>query len=1288
MAGSTRLTPPEPFQFKNPDGWPKWKRRFQQYHTASGLATLGQEQQVSTLLYCMGEDAEDILNSTDIPDRHKKDYERVLDKFDTYFKVRVNIILERAKFNRRCQKEGESAEEYISALYSLVETCNYGNLKDEMIRDRLVVGIRDATLSEKLELDGDLTLETAKKAIRQKEAVKDHRKQLQEEAGASLNETTKTKKWSRQGGAKGRSTPGAPFPKKKVKPQYTQCTRCGNSSHALEKCPARSAVCHKCGKKGHYGKQCFSKNTKGSSSTSELTMDSVFLGALSTTQKSAWSTEVEINKKKINFKLDTGAEVTAVSEKAYHTLGQPPLKKANRIIYGPAQQKLDVTGQTEVTMTHCGNSSKQTMFVIRNLKNNLLGLPAITALNILKRAESIGTTQLDIKQQFPNVFKGLGTLGEEYHIRLREGAVPYCLYTPRNVPIPLREKVKEELNRMESLGVISKVNEPTQWCAGMVVVPKKSGDVRICVDLKALNDNVLREVYPIPTVDETLAQMAGAKIFSKLDANSGFWQIPLSEDSKQLTTFVTPSGRYCFNKLPFGISSAPELFQKRMSHILEGIKGVLCHMDDVLIFGATKEEHDASLQASLKRLETAGVTLNSAKCEFYKDAVKFLGHFVDKDGIRADPSKTEAVAHMEAPQTTTDLRRFLGMTNQLGKFSPRLAELGQPLRELLSSKNTWTWGPEQERAFSNMKEEITKSTVLAHYDPQAPTKISADASSFGLGAVLLQKNNDEWKPVAYASRSLTETERRYAQIEKEALAATWSCEKFRDYVLGKQFEIETDHKPLVPLLSNKRLDSLPPRVLRFRLRMDKYDFQIKHVPGKLLYTADTLSRAPLPETGNKNVAELREEVEAYIAHVAKQALPAAEQHSLDQYQKKQAEDETCSQVMEYCNSGWPRKHQIQPKLIPYWKIRGSFSVHNRLLLFNERIVIPEPLQKDVLQRIHEGHQGIERCRTRARASVWWPNINQQITEMVQRCQDCAKTSQQRKEPLITTSLPERPWKVIGTDLFELDKKHYLLVVDYFSRYPEVIQLNSTTSAVIINALKSIFSRHGIPDVVRSDNGPQYSSIDFAQFANAYGFQHTTSSPLYPQSNGQAERMVQTAKRLIKEAKDPHLALMSYRSTPLPWCNFSPAELLMGRRIRTTVPQTDRQLTPQWTYIEEFRRLNKLYKGHQKQNFDREHRVKELPKLPDDTAVWITSEAAEPIRGRVVTAAETPRSYVVDTPTGEVRRNRSQLRVIPDTTPPERQPTPTAMPQPAPITPNVIMTRSRTGTEIRPPIRLA
>ena len=419
---------------------------------------------------------------------------------------------------------------------------------------------------------------------------------------------------------------------------------------------------------------------------------------------------------------------------------------SEKALYGPSRHPLGVLGKFEGDLTYGGKITQQEVFVVEGLKNNLMGLPAITALKLAARLDYTATmdhTQslaISFKMKFPKVFEGLGNLGKAYDIKLKPDAKPYALCTPRHVALPLRKKVFEELNRMESLGIITRVDEPTPWCAGMVVVPKKAGAIRICVDLKPLNESVIREVHPLPKVDETLAQLNGAKVFTKLDANSGFWQIPLTQSSRLLTTFITPAGRYCFNKLPFGISSAPEHFQKRMRHILQGMDGVLCQTDDVLVFRKDQAEHNSSVAAVLERIQAAGLTLNPDKCEFGKTCLTFLGHVIDQDGIRADPDKTAAIMQMKSPTTVSELRRFMGVVNQLGKFTPiKLADLTKPLRELLSKSRTWTCGAVQEQAFISVKEELSKPTTLSHYNPGAPTKISADAPSYGLGAVLLQK---------------------------------------------------------------------------------------------------------------------------------------------------------------------------------------------------------------------------------------------------------------------------------------------------------------------------------------------------------------------------------------------------------------------------------------------------------------------------------------------------------------------------------------------------------------------
>ncbi|RXN13010.1 GTPase IMAP family member 8-like protein [Labeo rohita] len=333
---------------------------------------------------------------------------------------------------------------------------------------------------------------------------------------------------------------------------------------------------------------------------------------------------------------------------------------------------------------------------------------------------------------------GLGEVRQPYVISLKPGATPFSLKTPRRIPLPLMGKVKEELHRMEMLGVISRVEEPTDWCAGMVVVPKKSGAVRICVDLSKLNESVRRKKYILPSVEQTLGMLAGAQIFSKLDANMGFWQIPLSEESAR-------------------IEWLPE--------VTDGLEGTVCHIDDVLVWGRTEEEHDSRLHVVLEKMQKAGITLNVEKCKLSKRKVHFLGHIISAEGISPDPMKTAAIRNMTEPSNVSELRSFLGMVNQLGRFIPQLADKDKALRDLLSKKNCWIWGMEQAKAFQTLKDSLSSPPVLAIYDTNRDCKVSADALPYGLGAVLMQRWQDGWKPIAYASRSLTQTEQRYAQVD-------------------------------------------------------------------------------------------------------------------------------------------------------------------------------------------------------------------------------------------------------------------------------------------------------------------------------------------------------------------------------------------------------------------------------------------------------------------------------------------------------------------------------------------
>ena len=664
-----------------------------------------------------------------------------------------------------------------------------------------------------------------------------------------------------------------------------------------------------------------------------------------------------------------------------------------------------------------------------------------------------------------------------------------------------------------------------------------------------------------------------------------------------------------------------------MDKELSGIERVKCRMDDILIIGKDQAEHDKRLKQVLDRLVERKLTLNLEKCLFSQSRLQYLGQIIDSDGIRKDPSKIKAITDMAEPQNIADLRRFLGLVNHLMKFCPNLAETTKPLRDLLKKENAWVWGTAQQEAFRQLKVDMASDQVLALYDPEKETVVSSDASSFGLGAVLVQKQpSGEMRPVAYASRSMTETERRYAQIEKEALAITWALEHWAEFLIGMRFKVETDHKPLIPLFSTKLIDELPVRIQRFRMRLMRFDFAIAHVPGKLLYTADSLSRSPQEGKAQepKSWDDLHDEVECYVNAVLV-TLPASDQR-LDEIRSELKSDDTLKTVMQYVQNGWPEeKRRVHGPIAKYWSERGNISLHDGLLLRGRRIIIPPRLRADVLRRLHDGHQGITKTRANAASSVWWPGISQDITRVVQNCAMCEKYRRERIEPIKGTEFPERPWSRVGVDFFQHKDKHYLLAVDYFSRDVEISQVSkNVNSAQTILQLKKIFSRHGIPDILFSDNGPQFDSHEFTNFSTDWQFQHITSSPRYPQSNGEVERAVQTMKAVLNKSNDEYLALLNYRDTPLHH-GYSPAQLSMCRKLRTRVPCHPEELKPETPDRDHIRRKEKEYRAKMKFDYDHRHKVVEGKELSPGDRIWIPDLKEE---GTVIKPHESPRSVII------------------------------------------------------------
>ena len=397
--------------------------------------------------------------------------------------------------------------------------------------------------------------------------------------------------------------------------------------------------------------------------------------------------------------------------------------------------------------------------------------------------------------------------------------------------------------------------------------------------------------------------MPNAKIFSTLDATSGFWTLKLDEESSKLTTFQKPYGRYRFLRAPFGIKSIPEIYQRVMTEMID-IVGARVIVDDILVWGENMEQHNERLKRVLDRVKQNSLKLNLSKCQLRKEEFSYVGHRIRKDGLKVDPEKVRAIKEMNRPQNKKELQTFLGCITYLQKFLPHMSEISAPLRKLLEKEIEWHWDTAQENSFSRLKEMATETPVLAFYSPEDKLTLNVDASFYGLGAVLLQ---DE-RPIAYASRALNPTQQKYSQIEKETLAMVFGCEKYHHFVYGRDFEIESDHKPLESIF-RKPIAVTPARIARFLMQLQKYDFTVTFKPGKSMHVSDLLSRKNLPKT-EYCIPDIDINQIQLNAH-----LPMSPQ----KYQKlKQVtvNDEEMQCLRYFIENGWPdRKHQVK------WNIR-------------------------------------------------------------------------------------------------------------------------------------------------------------------------------------------------------------------------------------------------------------------------------------------------------------------------------------------------------------------------------
>ena len=1221
------------------NNWKIFKQRWTTYSIITDSDAQPLNKQVATFLYCLSDEALEAYNTFELADTAT--LADIIKEFDKFIVGEANETYERYCFNRRNQEEDEHFELFYADLQRLLKTCNYcDSCKPSILRDRILLGTADTSARNEMLKIRDLTLTKAIDICKSYEKAQSQSKALTTSVNkvrTSKQSTSKQGNVSRTKFAKSKNSNSNEAIK-----MIQKCKFCG-SSHEWNKlkCPAFQKQCTKCLKFNHFANVCTSssKNSKSvnylnePSETDSERSELEWINQIAKKDSKQVKCLMKIGSYNVKFQIDSGSSVNILpvnfvdNEKINPT--SVTLTTWNNKNYVPL-------GESRLITVNPKNKKKYSVnyIICHEQFTPILGLKASEQMKMLEiKNETFHEVYSLNINNYESVFRkdAVGSFTGRHSLKLREDAIP-TMMADRRVPAALKKPLKEELQRLTELKVITPVEEPTEWVSQPVIVKKSDNSIRLCLDPHELNKYLVREKYTIPTLDEITHNLKDATIFSKVDLASGYWHIKLDENSSKLTTFQTCFGRFRWLRLPFGLNVSSEIFQRKLLEAISGLSGVICIADDIIIYGSNDAEHDLNMENFLKRCRDTGIKLNKSKMDLKVKSLTFMGHKITEKGLEIDPKKLEAINAFKTPTNVSELKSFLGMINYVSKFVPNLSSSLYPLNNLLKKNVTWSWSSTQVEAFAEVKKLLCNSVTLSYHDPEKELTLENDACEYGLGSVLYLDGN---KPLYYASRTLTESERRYSQIEKETLAIVFGLKKFHYYIYGRKINITTDHKPLLGIF-NKPLSKCPKRIQSLVLKCQEYDFNLTYKPGNSIPVADALSRSPAPVTE--------------VVHTVNNLEDGPLKHNRFLEIKEATEkDKDLQEVIKVISKGWPEnKNYLHNCVLPYFSYRDEMTIEDGLVLRGERIVIPAALRHSMKEKVHAGHLGINSCLRRARTTIFWPGMSADIRRYVESCRTCATFQpKQPSQPLHMHDVPNRPWKKIGMDLFHIKGRNYLITVDYYSQYFEVDFLQELSTFHVITKLKAHLARFGLPEKIIVDNGPQFSNHMFKNFCSRYQIKLQPISPGNSKANGAAEAAVKIAKNLMKKAQydreDPYIALLNYRNTPQEGLNSSPVQRLMGRRTNTLVPTKESLLQPKSIDSSEFitRKEDMKYQAAEK------HRTqKELPPLSAGTPVRM-----QPIRTgqtewkeATVTKQLSNRSYTVEGAEGRSYvRDRKHLR---------------------------------------------
>ena len=780
---------------------------------------------------------------------------------------------------------------------------------------------------------------------------------------------------------------------------------------------------------------------------------------------------------------------------------------------------------------------------------------------LLLKYEHIFDSKIDAKN---------GAVGVEHEIDTGN-AKPVNVPPHRNSPKE-RAKIDELTNEMVDKHICSPSNSP--WASPVVLIPKKDGTVRFCVDYRRLNQLTVRDVYPLPRIEDCLSALGGNQYFSSLDLASGYWQIQMAEKDKAKTAFITTNGLYEFNVLPFGLTNAPATFQRYMDKVLAGLKWqcLLVYLDDVCVYSKSFDEHLVELEKTFLRMSEYNLKLKQNKCKFFHQEFLYLGHVVSPDGLRTNPLKISAVRDMVAPANTSQLRSFLGLCSYYRRFMRNFAILSSPLNKLIGTNSTFIWTEVEEEAFQKLKQILIAAPMLNFPDYSVPFIVQTDACDDGLGAVLSQVVRLQERVIEYRSRVLQPAEKPWPVREKEALAIIYACETFRPYLYGTKFTIETDHHSLQWLMKAKA----PARLVRWALRLSEFDFEIKYKKGSNNGNADGLSRNPINSICNESefvgvmsFESMLQLVKITIdgenkCNLVASMLCAVENQlktiTKDELINAQRADPNLKHIFEKCENG----RQDETDMI----LSDSLLYLVRKEDGKRLLVIPWNLIEDVLRMYHNEATAVHLSRDRLydhlQNRFYWYGMYSDVSKWTKGCLTCqsVKPTRPLQHGLLQPIVTVRPFEILGVDILGRFPKtaegycYVLVCVDLFTSWVEAAPLRNITAVEVCLTFKRIIiARHGCPEAVLTDQGKQFASEAFRSVCRELSITHLESSAYHHQTNGKVERFNKFIENSLAMLSHPNQdtwgrnldnTLMSYRMSKNRVTGEKPFYLIYGR----------------------------------------------------------------------------------------------------------------------------------------------